>query len=67
VAKAKKRKKGTSLKRIITEIHKVHAKVTARKLKVTDAQAKKLDLKLKKLDTLESRTIDICRGSGLYI
>ena len=67
MVKKKKRKKGTSLKRIITEIHRAHAKVTARKLRVTDAQAKKLDLKLKKLDTLESRTIDICRGSGLYV
>jgi hypothetical protein len=67
MAKKKRKKKGTSLKRIIIEIHKVHAKVTARKTHVSEAQAKKLDLKLKRLDTLESRAIDICRGSGLYI
>ena len=67
MAKKRKRKKGTSMKPIITQIHKVHAKVTSRKERASEAQARKLDLKLKLLDSLETRAIAICFGRGLYI
>jgi len=65
---AKRRPKGTSLKRIITEIHKARKKITKQRDNATSRLTiSRLNVRLRRLDSAERATAETCRGMGLYV
>ena len=65
---ATRRRKGTSLKRIITEIHKARKKISKQQEKATSrVTIRRLSVRLRRLDRVETAAEHTCRGMGLYV
>ena len=59
---AKRKKRGVSLRPIITQIHRAERAAGKAKSKATPFQAKRLNTKLKKLGKIETQLKLLCRG-----